>query len=306
MLEIHDPDQHAGQRAATWLAEMEGKTALLVGETISDEYAFCEALGKSGKEPILAVEQVRVEKYQGGIMAIANQMQHLGVKTTVLTGHPIIKRRYLEQHLLQKMFEVYEMLNAHMDRLDAPSLKDAGNYDLVIVADYGHGLLTAEARHALACRPKFLAVNTQLNAGNAGFNLISSRYARADYICLSEKELRLDAGDRDGSLDAIMANKARRLHCRMLMVTQGKQGMRCWVRTPEWAGIVARPALTTTFKDRVGAGDAVFGITAVCAMLGAPAIDLCTIGNAVGALSIQRMGNEPLLRVEIEEVLACK
>ena len=30
----------------------------LVGETILDEYVYCDALGKSGKEPVLAMRHI--------------------------------------------------------------------------------------------------------------------------------------------------------------------------------------------------------------------------------------------------------
>ena len=43
----------------------------------------------------------------------------------------------------------------------------------------------------ILCEARCLAVNTQSNAGNHGFNTIS-KYSRADYVCVSEYELRLE------------------------------------------------------------------------------------------------------------------
>ena len=64
-------------------------------------------------------------------------------------------------------------------------------YDLVVVADYGHGMLSASAIDVLCSRSRFLAVNTQSNAGNHGFNMIS-KYPRADYVCLAQREVALE------------------------------------------------------------------------------------------------------------------
>src|SRR5262245_7024944 len=45
---------------------------LVVGETIIDEYAYCEAIGKSGKEPVLATRFLGCDKFGGGVLACAN------------------------------------------------------------------------------------------------------------------------------------------------------------------------------------------------------------------------------------------
>ena len=47
---------------------------LVIGETIIDQYNFCEALGKSGKEPYLALKDIYTENYLGGAAAIANNL----------------------------------------------------------------------------------------------------------------------------------------------------------------------------------------------------------------------------------------
>ena len=48
---------------------------LVIGETIIDEYAYCEALGKSGKEPVLVLRDLYSEKYLGGAAAITKIFQ---------------------------------------------------------------------------------------------------------------------------------------------------------------------------------------------------------------------------------------
>ena len=48
---------------------------------------------------------------------------------------------------------------------------------------------------------KKLAVNTQTNAGNMGYNVIS-KYPRADYICTDERELRLECLDKHSNLSS--------------------------------------------------------------------------------------------------------
>ena len=41
---------------------------LVIGETIIDEYQYCSAIGKSSKEPMLAVKCSNTETFAGGII----------------------------------------------------------------------------------------------------------------------------------------------------------------------------------------------------------------------------------------------
>ena len=47
---------------------------LIIGETIIDQYIFCEALGKSGKESILVLKDIKTEEYLGGAAAISRHL----------------------------------------------------------------------------------------------------------------------------------------------------------------------------------------------------------------------------------------
>jgi hypothetical protein len=77
-------------------------------------------------------------------------------------------------------------------------------YDVVIAADYGHGLLGPRSASLLAERARFLAVNTQANPGNVGFNVVT-KYPRAGYVCLDEQEVRLAMRDRWSPLPELVA-----------------------------------------------------------------------------------------------------
>ena len=46
---------------------------LVIGETILDEYVYCEALGKSGKDPVLVLRELYSERYLGGALSIAKK-----------------------------------------------------------------------------------------------------------------------------------------------------------------------------------------------------------------------------------------
>ena len=56
------------------LNKIKNKKVLVIGESIIDEYTFCKAIGKSGKEPVLNFKKIFSEKYLGGSLAVANHL----------------------------------------------------------------------------------------------------------------------------------------------------------------------------------------------------------------------------------------
>ena len=54
---------------------LEKLKVLIIGETIIDRYVFCETIGKSGKEPMLVLNEKSVRDFLGGAAAICNQVQ---------------------------------------------------------------------------------------------------------------------------------------------------------------------------------------------------------------------------------------
>ena len=306
-----------------YLEKIRPLKTLLIGEAIVDEYQYCETMGKSGKEPILAVRYVSSEKFPGGVLATANQaadfvdqadlFSFLGTQDSqefirqrlnpqinatffFLPGAPTtVKRRYVELYPFQKLFEVYvmndEIAAAQSQALRSRLASILAGYDAVIVTDYGHGMLSAEVIELLVNHSKFLAVNTQTNAANQGFNTIS-KYRRADYICLSEKELRLDARSRTRDIRAIISEVSERLSCPRMLVTRGQQGCLGYHRDE---GFFSVPAFTQRIVDRVGAGDALLAVTALCVAGNVPMDVVSFIGNSVGALAVQTMGHRNIV-----------
>lgn len=316
----HSPDEIVG-----YLQAMRKLKVLVIGETIVDEYQFCSVMGKSGKEPVLAALLNRTERYAGGAPAIANHVSNFcdqvglvsflgGVDscedfivsklnknitpyfTTVPEAPTIIKRRFLEEHLSAKLFEVYVMRNAVVPPpVEQQILRQlerlVQEYDVVIIADYGHGLMTERAVKLVCEKAKYLAVNAQTNAGNRGFNTIS-KYPRADYVSIGEPEVRLDARDLVTGIREITEGIAKKIGTKNFLVTRGSTG--CLIHDRD-QGFQQVPAFAIRVVDRVGAGDAVLGVTSPCAALGVPPQVLGFIANVVGAEACTIMGHRSFI-----------
>lgn len=295
---------------------------LILGETIIDEYCFCETMGKSGKEPILAARYLYEEKFAGGVLAIANHVSSFcdnvflisflgkdcsqeefiksklksNIKTHFLfhSGPTIVKRRFVERYPFQKLFEVY-----FMNRLENEEgsddllrcIKENFDRDLILVADYGHGMMSESVRKYLCESNKFLAVNTQVNAGNLGFNIIS-KYERADVVCISEKELRMEMRSRDKPMEELVKLLSEKFAYKNIIITRGEKGC---VGFSKESGFVYSPALTTHFKDRIGAGDAVFSIVSLLLAVGVPLDITLFLGNCVGGYAVNTLCNKEFI-----------
>ncbi len=304
------------------LDKMATMNVLIIGDTIIDEYQYCETIGKSSKDPALAMHYQSHDIFAGGVLAIANHVSNFAnsVKLITVLGennsfehfirsqlnqsitpyfifkkntHTLIKRRFIDGYTFNKLFEVYVMDDSHLPddqdtHLCSIIQEDLKSYDIVISADFGHGMISPNMIRTLSDYSRFLSVNTQANAGNRGFNTIS-RYPRADYACIAEHEIRLESRTRNGSLKPLMSSIAKSLKCSRFAVTRGRKG--CTITDGEMSYIEV-PAFARKIVDRVGAGDAFFSVTSLAAALGVPNEAIGFIGNVVGALAVEIPGNK--------------
>lgn len=321
-------ERHDADRVLAALDAARDLDVLVVGETIIDEYQYCAAIGKSSKAPAVVARTEALERFAGGILAVANNLADFCGRVTVLTqlgalsshegfvraqldsriepvlverrdAPTIVKRRFIESYFFTTMFELYEINDESLHPDDDNRICDAllercRRADLVLVVDYGHSMLSANAVDVLCGESRFLAMNAQANAGNRGYHRIS-KYRRADYVCAAEHELYLEARDWRGDLQPILVDVAERLACPRVVVTCGKRGALAYGGDE---GFVETPSLAAKVVDRVGAGDAFLAATAPLAATGAP-LDLTSfVGNVAGAEAVATVGHRRYMQRE--------
>jgi rfaE bifunctional protein nucleotidyltransferase chain/domain len=294
---------------------------LVIGETIVDEYHYCQAMGKSPKENIVVTKYLFEESFAGGTLAAANHMAGFAAEVRLVTclgkqesrepfirrnlrpgvkaqffyhddRGTVVKRRFVDPNFLTKMFEV-----AHLEDRQIPAPLESQiykyldselrKYDVVVVTDYGHGMLTSRLVDLLCRKSKFLCVNTQTNSANIGYNVIT-KYPRADYACIDEPELRLSERDKFGVLEDLVKRTAKRLRAKGMVVTRGHKGALGYSAK---SGFVAIPVFSERVVDRTGAGDAYLCLSALCMGAGLPIEEAAFVGNAAGALKVGTVCN---------------
>lgn len=304
------------------LRKLRSPTVLVIGEAIIDQYHYCRPLGKPSKAHIVSAKFLQGESYAGGALAVANHIAGfcrdvhlvtcLGEEHTredFIRDHlkpnvrprffyrphapTVTKRRYIAQDLLSKMFEVCFLNDTALPGEVASEVcaylgAVSAEYDLVVVADFGHGFIGPHIIDVLCQKARYLAVNTQANSANLGFNVIT-KYPRADYVCIDREELRLAYRDKTSSLEHLARRTARILGCKMVTVTRGSHGSLTY---EEGNGFVQIPVFSDEVVDTVGAGDAYLSLAALCAAAGEPNEVVGFVGNVAGALAVRIVGNK--------------
>ncbi len=295
---------------------------LLVGDTIIDEYRYVTPMGKSPKENLIATRFEEMEAFAGGVVATANHVAALCKQVDVMTclgddsqderviferlcpnvqlmpvrrrGAPTTRKvRFIDRSYLRKLFEVYHFddtpLSARLQRRYDSMIKErAADYDVVIVNDFGHGLIADTTIEALSDTARFLAINAQTNSANLGFNIIT-KYKRADLVCIDGPEARLAVRDKYSDPATIVSDSLpKKMNCEKFALTLGKDGCATW-RAGE--AVQTIPAFTNSVVDLVGAGDAFLAVSAPLAAVGASMQDIGFAGNVAGAIKVGIVGH---------------
>jgi rfaE bifunctional protein nucleotidyltransferase chain/domain len=308
---------------------MQKLKVLVLGDVIIDEFIHCTVQGLTSKGTVISTRFLKHEQHLGGSLAIARHIASFANSVTVAgvagnepdihslilnninggirldlqyeNSYPtVIKRRYIARQGMREQYIKLFSINYLEEQGPAPIQrqklldrmeKTIRDYDLVVVADYGHGLLDAALMDLVQNKAAFLALNCQTNSANHGYNLIT-KYQRADTFCLDEQELRLAFSSRYGDHSHLLKRLYHHLGAQQGWLTLGSSGsLGMNVKGEE----ELTPALTLDVKDTIGAGDAFFALASLSAKLDLPVAVGSLLGNLAGAMAANTLGNaEPV------------
>ena len=318
------------------LAEkISGFKIAVIGDVIIDEYIYCNVQGLMSKDRGYSARYRYVEQYLGGSLAVARHIASFCDDVTLLSVvgkeeavhsrmldelgdkmridvtfsdvfETIIKTRYVsmneKREELDKIFAVNN-LPVYM-RIDKPALdkfkekikEKIEQCDVVILCDFGHGLVDEEVMRLVQEKAKYLALNCQTNSSNKGMNIIT-KYTRADVFTLDQQEMNL-AYPVYGTDEREKLEKLSRHLSGNGWLTRGSKG----AYGVDDGSVHECPAFTLTVKDTVGAGDAFFSLAGIFTAAGAPVEVGTFMGNVGGALGANIVGNKEA----VEKVNALK
>ena len=299
---------------------------LLIGDIIFDRYSNVKMQGLTSKNRIISGRFLNEETQPGGALAIYRHLKQfcdhvsfVSVAGTEPWAHEalqtlldpeddwtirdpefttIVKQRFVEPYItgkeLTKLFAVNYIDNIPpkpetQTTLSRKMVEHIAEFDLVVVADFGHGLMQKEQRALVQQLAPFMSLNCQTNSNNHGFNIISRQYERAHAFSLDEQELLLSCARRPIEYMQELDNLRQSFSAQYAWLTRG---------AVETIGLrnEQEPSLCLPFEtavvDTVGAGDAFFSVASLAAVRQLP-IDLATfLGQLAGGQAVKLIGNQ--------------
>ncbi len=298
---------------------------LVIGDIIFDRYSSVKVQGLTSKNRIISARFLSEETQAGGALAVLRHVKQFtpNIKLISLVGTEewvgpalakyigpdedeiirspdfttIIKQRFVEPLTEGKELSKLFAINVIEEQQLSKKIQDLiceiidsciKDYDLVMVMDFGHGLMQEKVRELVQKKAPFLAINCQTNSYNHGFNMINKQYHRADSFSLDETELTLACGRRNINFSEELKKLYHELSARYGWLTRGgadtigiKKG------EPECECVTFEQSVV----DTVGAGDAFCSAASLAAARDLP-IDLSTfMGQLAGAQAVRIIGN---------------
>ena len=304
------------------IEELKKLKVLVIGETIIDKYVFCEALGKSGKEPHLVLKYINEQIQAGGAAAVAIHLSGFcksitllsvlgknkdyekfvkkalpkNVKTNFLykkNSPTIEKKRYIDDVSKSKILGVYAINDEKLSDNEEYKFKHRvskiiKNFDVVVVSDYGHGLVSKKTAQVICKKSKFLALNAQVNASNIGYHSIQ-KYKKVDCVIINQVELRHELRDKNSKNEILIKRLAKNIKAKNLVVTRGSEGAILY--SSKTKKFIYCPAFASKVIDKVGAGDTMLSVLSILLKSKFEKKLSLFLGSLASAQSVEIMGN---------------
>lgn len=294
---------------------------LVVGDVMLDRYWFgdCERISPEAPVPIVTVN--KEEERPGGAANVAKNVSALGAQAGVITvvGEDDAGRRLaklLESDHIRTHFHTDADLSTtvklrvvarrqQLARLDFETRPDGetlaallgeferivGDYDVVVMSDYGKGGLTHVARMIALAQ----AAGKPVLVDPKGDDY--SRYAGATLITPNRSELQQVVGRWKDEAD--LAHRAQRLReelgLQALLLTRSEEGMTLFTADEVWSV----PAQAREVFDVSGAGDTVIAVMATMLAAGADLKQAVSLANRAGGIVVGKLGTATVSHEEL-------
>lgn len=304
------------------------KTRLIVlGDTIVDQFAACEAIGMSAEAPVVVVRELEHKNFIGGAAVVAAHINTLGAHCDLISvvgvdenaelvrqelidkgigdglstdaSRPTtFKKRYVVEN--QKLFRVSRLeehnIETHVEddviaKLEQLAPKSQG----IVVSDFVYGVVTQrvlEAVQRLAGEYKLMLFGDLQCSSQVGS---VTRFEGFSLLCPNEREARLALQDKDSGLEQLSQKLFQITKSDRLVMKLGSEGFIAYDRDEKGAIINQPfPALSVNPLDVAGAGDSLLALFATGLASGQAMMPTAAIACCMTALAVETMGNTPI------------
>jgi rfaE bifunctional protein kinase chain/domain len=328
-------NKHTYESIRLKLEELKKLKVLVIGETIIDQYVFCEALGKSGKEPVLVVRDLETQEYLGGALAIARHLSDFCSGVSVLSylgenheyesfikdkiedniqleflgksnSPTILKRRFVDNIDRKKILGVYSINDNSLSSEEESEFIESfdrlyKDHDLIIISDYGHGIITPKIAQYISKKKKFISLNAQVNAANIGTHNIR-KYNDIDCLIVNATELQHEMRQREGDIEKLAEKLKNAVNANYISVTKGREGA---FLMNDKKNTVNCPGFALEVVDKIGSGDALLSLLSISIFTKMEEDLALFIASIAAAQSVESIGNSsPVNKIKLLKTIS--
>lgn len=320
-----------------FLLDSEKLKVLVIGDLIIDNYVTCEPLSKSGKGTFLTFKKGEEKSFLGGSGFIANQLANFSKNVDLISiisnskkdykfilkkthknikFYPFLnketitikKTRYIENVDFNKLIGIYELDNSYINsQLESRIInfinKKKDFYDLIVISDFGHGIITKKLIKIINKTKALKTINSQLNSSNRGGKGIY-KFNKADFATMNLTELTSDYGTilKDNEILNLAKQLKKKVNLKNIVITRGKSGS---IMLNEKNNVVTCPAFAKNRIDKIGAGDALFALFSLCKASKLDNHVSLFLSSLAAGYTVERFGNDqPMNRDNLNKILS--
>lgn len=298
---------------------LSGVPVLVIGDVMLDHYLSGDAERISPESPVPVVHVSEERHMLGGAGNVARNIAALGGDVRLvsvigeddpgrvvrellsregITGSLVVEKRRMttiktriiarnQQMIRVDREESRALEGKSLEALDAILQKEASGCKVILVSDYGKGVICRELMdtiRGLRSGPGGPLVLVDPKVVNAHF------YSGVDLLTPNAKEAGemagLKAAGRDGVIKAGLAI-FKKLRCRQLCVTLGPEGMAVFERPGK---VIHVPTVARNVFDVTGAGDTVIAVLALALGAGLDLPKACVLANYAAGIVVAQVG----------------
>lgn len=260
----------------------------VIGETIIDEFIEVDYEGQSMKSFCPVFRYIELdngrERQRGGAAAVARHLEDFVKSVELITNDEtkIVKTRLIDKDDKKKHVEINRIDNRGFGEISI----NASDYDVVIVADFGHGFCDK-----LDVNGKFHFM-TQTNSNNFGYNRMSKwkKYSKRS-ACLDLREASLQVNKKTNfrEPDAIRELFNYEIFADHLYLTLGAEGAIYY----DGKNYVQQQVFKGPVVDTIGAGDTFYAFASLASHIAMPNVDqIMLVPSLAASLSCTWLCNQ--------------
>ena len=315
-----------------------GKTVLVVGDLIADEYIYGKPSRISREAPVLILRFSSREVRLGGAANASHNVHALGgrvIPLGVLGNDPagdevwglcrslgiptdgIVRTEErptpVKTRIMAGGYHATRQQVVRVDREPAPVLDPTTEgalidraaslgetADAILLSDYGYGVLTPGLLEQVM---ESARKRGSLVAADSRYDLL--RYRGVTAATPNESEVESLVGgplEDEPALEKAGRQLLERLDCRYLLVTRGNRGMAVFER--EGPATFLPIHGSDEIADNTGAGDTVISTFTLALAAGSPPVEAAWLANVAGGVVVMKQGTAPIVRAELLHALA--